>query len=306
MLLGLEGERVHVDARGGHVRVVLEGLDLVEIASLAALEAVVAVELEERIHRGVVAGEALDTREGIARLEDGAVPPIGVVERLLALPGTDDVVVARRVGITLDNPDELLARVVEVELELVGAAGDGLTARELERLDEVLVGDLGELAALVRVEVDVVDIERRGDEAGRRDTVADRVRVGELGRLVVAEVADVVELEVDADLVVLEGDERERKARVAVEPELEGDVERVLRGALGHLVERIGLTARAVIVAVLTTLDEEVHELGHVANHLGIAGLLARLLRELIPDLEPVAIVLVDALAANLELNVLD
>jgi len=57
--------------------------------------------------------------------------------------------------------------VVEVELELVAGGGDGLTARELEGLDEVLVGDLGELATLIRVEVDVVDIEGRSDEASR-------------------------------------------------------------------------------------------------------------------------------------------
>ena len=94
MLLGLEGERVDVDARGGDVRVVLERLDLVEIASLANLEAVVAVELQQSRDRGVVAREALDTRDGVARLEDGAVPPVGVVEGLLALPGRDDVVVA--------------------------------------------------------------------------------------------------------------------------------------------------------------------------------------------------------------------
>jgi len=168
------------------------------------------------------------------------------------------------------------------------------------------VADLGELAALVRVEVDVVDVERRGDEAGGVDTVADRVDVGESGRLVEAEVAEVVELEVDANLVVLERDEGEREARVAVEPELEGDVERVLGRALERLVGGVGLTAGAVIVAVLSALDEEVDELGNVANHLGIAGLLARLLRELVPDLEPVSIVLVDALAADLELDVLD
>ncbi len=66
MLLGLESERVDVDARGGDVRVVLERLDLVEIASLANLEAIVAVELEESRNRGVVAGEALNTRDGVA------------------------------------------------------------------------------------------------------------------------------------------------------------------------------------------------------------------------------------------------
>ena len=94
MLLGLESERVDVDAHRRDVRVVLEGLDLVEIATLANLEAVVAVELEESRDRGVVARKTLDTRDGVARLEDGAVPPVGVVEGLLASPGVDDVVVA--------------------------------------------------------------------------------------------------------------------------------------------------------------------------------------------------------------------
>ena len=124
--------------------------------------------------------------------------------------------------------------------------------------------------------------------------------------VVPAEVLDLVHLEVDLNLVVLERDEREGKAGVAAEPELEGDVEGVLRGAVGDLGERVGLTARAGIVARLTALDEHVHELRNVANHLGVAGLLARLLGELIPDLEPVTVVTVDALATDLELNVVD
>ena len=119
MLLRLESEGVYVDANRGHVRVVLVGLHLVEIASLAHLETVVTVELEERRNRGVVAGKALHARDGVARLEDGAIPPVGVVEGLLALPGGNDVVVAADEGVALDNPDKLLARVVEVELELV-------------------------------------------------------------------------------------------------------------------------------------------------------------------------------------------
>ena len=60
MLLRLESEGVHVDANSRHVGVVLERLDLVEVASLAALEPVVAVELEERIDDGVLAGHALE------------------------------------------------------------------------------------------------------------------------------------------------------------------------------------------------------------------------------------------------------
>ena len=122
--------------------------------------------------------------------------------------------------------------------------------------------------------------------------------------IVPAEVLDLLHFEVDLDLVVLEGDQREREARVAAEPELERDVERVLRRAVGNLGERVGLAARAGIVAGLATLYEHVHELRNVAYHLRIAGLLASLLREFIPDLEPVTVVTVDALAADLKLNI--
>ena len=89
MLLGLESERVDVDARGGDVGVVLEGLHLVEVASLADLEAVVAVQLEQSRDAGVLARHALHAGHGVARLQHRAVPPVGEVERLLALPGVD-------------------------------------------------------------------------------------------------------------------------------------------------------------------------------------------------------------------------
>ena len=56
--------------------------------------------------------------------------------------------------------------------------------------------------------------------------------------------------------MVLERDERERKTRVAAEPELEGDVERVLRRAVANLVERVGLAAGARRVARLTALHD--------------------------------------------------
>ena len=124
--------------------------------------------------------------------------------------------------------------------------------------------------------------------------------------VVPAEILDLVHLEVDLNLVILERDQRERQAGVTAEPELERDVERELRGAVGDLGERVGLPAGARIVAGLTALDEHVNELRNVAYHLGVAGLLARLLRELVPDLEPVTVVTVNALAANLELNVVD
>ena len=304
MLLRLEGKGVDVHADSGDVGVVLVRLDQVEVAALALREPVVAVELNLGRDDRVLAGEALNASDGVAGLEYGPVPPVGVVERLLALPRANYVVVAADERVALDDPHELLARVVEVQADLVRAGRHGLAARELELLDQVLVGDLGEAAALIRVEVDVVDVEGGADEAAGGDAVADQVAAR--GRQVPAEVLDVVELEVQLDLVVLERDERERQARVAVEPELERDVERVLRRAAEDLRRGVGLTLGAVIVAVLATLGEEVHELRDVANHVRIAGLLARLLRELVPDLEPVTVVLVDLLAADLELDVVD
>jgi len=234
VLLGLEGKRVDVDADRGDVGVVLVRLDQVEVGTLAARESVVAVELEETIDRGVVARHALNTRNGVARLQDGAVPVVRVVEGLLALVGANNRVVARHEGITLDNPDELLARVVEVELQLVGRRRDRLAARELENINQVLVRDLGELATLIRVQVDVVNVQGRRRKARLGDTVADGVGVRARG-LVPAEVVERVELKVETNLVVLEGNQGKRQTRVAAEPELERNVERVLRRAAEEL-----------------------------------------------------------------------
>jgi len=70
VLLRLEGEGVDVDANRGDVGVVLVRLDLVEVASLTHLEAVVAVELDERRDARVAAGHALNARDGVARLQN--------------------------------------------------------------------------------------------------------------------------------------------------------------------------------------------------------------------------------------------
>ena len=48
VLLGAQGEGVHIDARIGGTRVVLEGLDHIEVGTLTLREAVLAVELELR------------------------------------------------------------------------------------------------------------------------------------------------------------------------------------------------------------------------------------------------------------------
>ena len=106
--------------------------------------------------------------------------------------------------------------------------------------------------------------------------------------------------------MVLERNERQRQSRVAVEPELERDVQRVLRRAVADLLGRVGLTRTAVVVAALTALNDQVRQHGHVAHHLRVTGLETRLLRQLVPDLEPVTVVLVNLLTADLHVDVVD
>ena len=317
MLLRLEAEGVYVDASRWYVRVVLVWLDEIEVAAHALRETVVAIELElggedgveagvRRVKRkeeargvgvrvGEVAGQgdargivgerhkldlgvgeatAIWVKRGAGR--PGGVRGIGVVEPLLAVRVSHLVGVNER--ITLYYPYKLLARVVEVKLDLVGDRGDRFITGELYLFDEVFVRYLGETAALISVKVDVIYVERRGFERGDSYTASLPVAIG--GR---------AELNVDLDLVVLEGDKGEGKSGVAAEPEFKRDVEI-------HFWDSGGRANRGGYLG----------EHGDVADHVGVANLLASLLRELVPDVHPVTVVLVDALATDLDLSELD
>ena len=163
MLLRLESKAVYVDTRGGAVGVVLVRLDQVEVVTLTNSETIVTVQLDQGSNSGVVTSHALYTSDGVTRLQYGAVPPIGVVKGLLSLPGVDDGVIAAVERVTLNNPDEFLTGVVEVQLDLVGGGGDGLATSELQCLNQVLVGDLGELTTLISIQIDVVNIQGSSD-----------------------------------------------------------------------------------------------------------------------------------------------
>jgi hypothetical protein len=94
-----------------------------------------------------------------------SIDGIGVVEGLgaedleqgrVALEGSAVV----DVGVGLDNPDELLARVVKVDLDLIGGRSDRLVTGVLELLNEVLVGVLGHLSALIGIQEDEINVDR--------------------------------------------------------------------------------------------------------------------------------------------------
>ncbi len=370
VLLGLQGKRVHVDARRRRARVVLVRLHHAEVATLTLREAVLSVELQlANLHR--VLARAAHTglehhlREEVVRrvLEERrlvvdvarAVQPgrtrqrgtvgntqtrevgtrgtirrrrhhgtrgataqrtagehvhdhalrrevVGVVERLATVDLADEGRLVARVRavderVALAHPHELLHRVVKVELDLVARARDRLGTRELQLLDEVLVRLLGKAAALLRVQVDIVNVQRRGSE-----------RLHRRGRraLVVHAVDPLLELHIDAHLVVLERDERDRQTRVAAEPELQRDVQRLGgRAGTGRArVRQLGAGARGVQRITPAVLHE--HQVVRVADHVIQTLDRARVLRELRPDLHPVAVLAVDALTAHLELHHLD
>ena len=318
-VLGLQGEGVHVDTlrRGG--RVVLVRLHRVEVLALTLHKPIMAVELD------------LGHRHGVAEVGVGVAPR-----------GVGGGVAVEVAGV-LHNPDELLHGVVEGHLDLVRGGGHGLLTGELQLLDQVLVGHLGEAAALLSVQVDVVNEQRASDQAVAVQVVDIR------GGVSVTQVLELVELNVDLHLVILESDQRESQAGVTVEPELQRDVQSLLRDAAAQ-VWRIADQAviRGTIDTILgvkagnTRLEEAVitaggqggvhagQRLGHLQGGLGRAGravgdvrrqdvhttkavhhvqVLAALAGgqgQLIPDVEPVTIVLVNALAADLDLNGLD
>jgi len=120
----------------------------------------------------------------------------------------------------LNNPDKLLNRVVEVELNLVGGGGDGLSTSELELLNQILVSLLGKSASLLSVEVDIVDVEG-GSSQGLNACWQCLSR----NQFIIGAVNPLLKLNVDTDLVVLESNQRDCKTRVAAEPELERNVE---------------------------------------------------------------------------------
>jgi len=159
---------------------------------------------------------------------------------------------------------------------------------------------LGEAAALLRVEVDLVNLDRRGREGlGVR-------ALGEARRLTVCAVLPRLEVDVDADLVVLERDERDGNTRVAAEPELERDVERLRRRTRTRQarLRRLRRGARRIERETVGALEED--EVVRVADDRVERRNRASLRRELRPDLHPVTVLAVNALSADLNLNLLD
>ena len=208
---------------------VLVGLDLPEVVAIPLVEAVLAVELEAAAVGNVVVRE---------RLRVGG-------------PQSRELRAVKLAGILVD-PHQLLDRVVQRQVEANRLRSHRLLETILKLINQVLVRLLGEAATLIRVEVDVIHVHRRileaGQGRGRRDD-ATRERTT-TRRDVLNQVRRLAEDEVQANLVVLESDERQSQTRVAAEPEGQRDVHhrratvaasgrrvRALNGGTKHLIK---------------------------------------------------------------------
>ncbi len=237
---------------------------------------------------------------------------IGVVERL----GTKDLEESGvglkggaviHVGIGLDNPDELLAGVVEVNLNLVTGRSDRLVTGVLELLNEVLVGVLGHLAALVSVEEDEIDIDRGSNQGllvGSGDSTGSGVTIIGQGGNSPEALTNGAEIDVNLNFVILKSDQRQSKTGVSAEPEQQRDVQSGLGQGLAGSADLAGAASRSTrAVNVSERGVSDVGQLGGVTNHLVVTSLLLSRQGKLVPDVHPVTILAVNALATNLNLN---
>jgi len=168
----------------------------------------------------------------------------------------------------------------------------------LELLDEVFVGVLGHAAALVGVKEYVVNVKGGSDK-----TLCVCVRYFGTSAIHSAHSPEAFvkrpDVEVNFYFVVLECDKRKSKSRVSAVPELEGYVKGcfwkcVARGA--HL-GRSGTVTRTVYISEVRV--SYICESGGVANHFVVSFGLVLVKGELIPDVHPVTVLAVDALATN-------
>jgi hypothetical protein len=164
---------------------------------------------------------------------------------------------------------------------------------------------LGHAAALIGVKEDVVDVERSGNE---------RLSVGGSHLLAIVTVAvktrdgpealiNWAKIEVDLDLVVLEGDEWKGETWVAAIPELEWHVESGLwQGVAWSANLAWGITG-AWAIDVDEGWVSDVSELSGLTDHGLVTTLLLGGERKLVPDVHPVTVLAVDALATDLNLD---
>ena len=276
VLFRLEGERVRVHTRHRAARVVVERLHLVEVLTRLFLESVLTVEdqlegfkrtngdgrgagtfFDETVTTGGTRREERDTsrlRQRHEAVRFGHSRRVRVEDNITGGDvGREVPQLVFRGRRASHGPHQFLDRVVVGQTNILRfTRGNRINASVLHLLDEVFVALLREATTLFRVEVHVVTPH------------LERVRV-EVRFEVVRQV------EVDADFVVLEGNQRQVQTRVAVEEE-----------------------------------DQREEHLALTGGHLRVVRLLGLIQVKLGVQTPPALVVLVDALATNGQFSRLD
>ena len=268
VLFGLKRERVRVDTGIRRTSVVLVRLDLVEVLTLLFLETVLAVKDEL---------EAVEGTNGIFG-EDGVTAELGTESELGSTEGGGghkavgslvggmhlDVIISGRggevphgvLGLGVgEAPHQLLNGVVVGEADLLGVSGvNGVGTSVLNLFDQVFMTLLGEPATLFGVQVDVVGPHLEG--GGVKPFVEVRGQI-----------------EIHADFVVLERNQGQVQTGVAVEEEVQGEVDSLA---------------------------------GNTRSHLTVSGLLGLVQVKLGVQTPPLLVLLVDALTTDGKFDVVD
>ena len=167
---------------------------------------------------------------------------------------------------------------------------------------------LGHASALISIKEYVINVKRSGYE--RLSIGVGNLKVGcdtcisRNGLNCEKALIKRTDLDVDLDLVVLEGNKGKCESWVAAEPELERDVKCGLRKSTARgadcLRDIAGTTGSG---DISESGVSQVSKLGSLTDHLVVSGLLLTGKGKLVPDVHPVTVLAIDALATDLNLN---
>jgi hypothetical protein len=173
------------------------------------------------------------------------------------------------------------------------------------------VGILSHASALIGIQEDVVNIERGSDKrlvVGSVDATTGSRSTG-IGSTATERtnspqaLIDGTNIQVDFDFVILKSDEGQGKTGVTAVPELKGDIESSLRESVTR---SANLTRGVCLTRTIDGIERRIgdeSQLGGVADHGIITGLLVNGKSEVVPDMHPVTILAINALTTNLNFN---
>jgi hypothetical protein len=209
--------------------------------------------------------------------------------------------------IRLNNPDNLFAWVIEIKLDFIGGRTNGFITSELKLLNEVFVWVLCHASALISVKEDIVDVEGSSYERFSV-SVGDFLGATSFGGFNATDCEKALikrtDLDIDFNLVVLEGNKRKSKSRVATEPELKRNVKSSFRESSARGTDSLGdISSTASGGNISESRVCKVSKLGSLANHFVVTRFLFTCKSKLVPDVHPVTILTINSLTTNLNLN---